>query len=95
MINKTISKEKRNTDHFTKTSSFEPTFQLSKYTEEQEKFLTLFNFQNSQITQKEFEQLADLLLKHAKVYATSKFDVGKLNSRLHLPLKLDAVFEKQ
>ena len=55
----------------------------------------MFNFQHSQITQKEFEQLADLLLKNPKVYAKSKFDVGKINSSLHLPLKPDAVFKKQ
>ena len=55
----------------------------------------MFNFQHSQITQKEIEQLADLLLKYPKVYATSKFDVGKLNSPLHLPLKPDVVFKKQ
>ena len=29
------------------------------------------------------------------VYATSKFDVGKVNSPLHLPLKPDAFFKKQ
>ena len=29
------------------------------------------------------------------VYATSKFDVGKVNSPLHLPLKLDEIFKKQ
>ena len=29
------------------------------------------------------------------VYATSKFDVGKVNSLLHLPLKADAIFKKQ
>ena len=28
-------------------------------------------------------------------YATSKFGVGKVNSPLHLPLKLDAIFKKQ
>ena len=55
----------------------------------------MFNFQHSQIRQKEFEQLADLLLKYPKVYATSKFDVGKVNSPLILPLKPDAVFKKQ
>ena len=55
----------------------------------------MFNFQHAQITQKEFEHLADLLLKHPKVYATSKFYVGKINSLLHLPLKLEAVFKKQ
>ena len=69
-INNIISNEKGTTDCFTKTPSFEPTFQISNYTEEQQKFLTMFNFQYSQITQNEFEQLADLLLKFPKVYAT-------------------------
>ena len=55
----------------------------------------MFNFQHSQLTQNEFEKLADSLLKYPKVYATSKFDVGKINSPLHLPLKPDAVFKKQ
>ena len=55
-----LSNEKRNTDYFIKTPYFKPTFQTSKYTEEQQKFLTMFTFQHSQITQKEFEQLADL-----------------------------------
>ena len=55
----------------------------------------MFNFHHSQITQKEFEQLADLLLKYPQLYAKSKFDVGKINSPLHLPLKPDAVFKKQ
>ena len=53
------------------------------------------NFQQSQITPEEFEQLAKLLLKYPKVNATSEFDVGKVNSPLRLPLKLDAVFKKQ
>ena len=57
-INKFLRNEKRNTDYFTKTPHFKPTFQISNYIEEQPKFLTMFNFQNSQIIQKEFEQLA-------------------------------------
>ena len=69
----------------------------SKYrnTEEQQKFLTMLNFQHSQITQNEFEKLADLLLRYPTFYATSKFDVGKIFSPVHLPLKPDAVFNKQ
>ena len=55
----------------------------------------MFNFQQSRLTQYEFEKLADLLLKYPKVLATSKFDIGKVNSPLHLPLKLEAVFKKQ
>ena len=52
----------------------------------------MFNVQQSQITQKEFEQLAELVLKYPMTYTTSKFDVGKVNSPLHLPLKPDAIF---
>ena len=35
--------------------------------------LTKFNFQLSQLNQQEFEQLADLFLKHPIVYTTSKY----------------------
>ena len=45
--------------------------------EEQNNFLPMFNFHQSQITQKKIEHLAELLLKYPKVYATSKFDVEK------------------
>ena len=55
----------------------------------------MFSFQHSQITQKEFKQLAELLLIYPMVYATSKFDVGKVNSPLQLPLKPDAFSKKQ
>ena len=55
----------------------------------------MFNFQHSQTTQKEFEQLADLLLKYPKSYATSKFDVGKVISPFNVPLKPDNFFRKQ
>ena len=94
-INNIISNENRNTDYFTKTPYFKPTFNISNYTENQQKFLTMFNFQHSQITQDEFEKIAKQLIKYSSVYATSKFDVGKISSSLHLPLKPDAVFKKQ
>ena len=55
----------------------------------------MFNFQHSQITQDENDKLAKQLLKYSTVYATSKFDVGKINSSLHLPLKPDAVFKNK
>ena len=55
----------------------------------------MFSFQHSQITQKHFEQLAELLLNYPMVYATFNFDVGKVNSPLHLSLKPDAIFKKQ
>ena len=94
-INNIISNEKRNTDYFTKTPYFKPTFDITKYPKDQQKFLTMFNFQHSQITQSEFDKLAQQLLKYSSVYATSKFDVGKVSSSLHLPLKPDVVFKKQ
>ena len=80
---------KKNTDYFTKTPFFKPMFKISHYTEEQQKFLTIFNFQHTQITQNEFDKLAELLLKYPTIYATSKFDVGKFSSPLHLPFKPD------
>ena len=55
----------------------------------------MFNFQHSQLTQNEFDKLAKLLLKFPTVYATSKFDIGKVSSPLHLHLKPDAIFKKQ
>ena len=70
-------------------------FELPNIQKKTAKVLTMFNFQHSQITQEELEQLADLLLKYPKVYATSKFDVGKKTSPFCLPLKTDAVFKKQ
>ena len=94
-INNIISNEKRNSDYFTKTPNFKPTFNITNYTEDQQKFLTMFNFQHSQITQNEFDKLAKQLIKYSSVYATSNFDVGKISSSLHLPLKPDAVFKKQ
>ena len=50
-INHIITKEKRNTDYFTKTPYFKLTFNITNYTKEQQKFLTMFNFEHSQITE--------------------------------------------
>ena len=58
-INEIISNEKKNTDYFTKTPYFKPTFNITNYSKDQQKFLTMFNFQHSQITQKEFDKLAN------------------------------------
>ena len=43
-INNIISNEKRNTDYFKKTPYFKPTFNITNYTKEQQKILTMFNF---------------------------------------------------
>ena len=94
-INNIITSKKRSTNYFTKTPYFKPRFNITNYAKEQQTFLTMFNFEHSQITQIEFDKLAKQLLKYSSVYATSKFDVGKISSLLHLPLKPDAVFKKQ
>ena len=86
---------KKKRDYFTKTPYFKPTFIITNYTKEQQQFLTMFNFQHSQITQNEFDKLAKQLIKYSTVYATSKFDFEKISLALHLPLKPDAVFKKQ
>ena len=44
----------------------------------------MFNFQHSQINQQDFDQVAELFFKYPKVSATSNFDVGKIDSPLHL-----------
>ena len=62
-INNIKSNEKRNTYYFTKTPYFKPTFNITNYTKEQQQFLTMFNFEHSQITQIEFDKLAKQLLK--------------------------------
>ena len=62
-INNIISNEKRNTDYFTNKPYFKPTFNITNYTKEHQKFLTMFNFEHSQITQIEFDKLAKQLLK--------------------------------
>ena len=54
----------------------------------------MFNFERSPITQTEFDKLVKQLLKYSTVHATSKLDVGKISSSLHIPLKPDAVFKK-
>ena len=69
-ITNILSDEKRNTDYFTKTPYFKPTFNITNYAKEQQKFLTMFNFQHSQITQNECDKLAKQLIKYSTVYAT-------------------------
>ena len=94
-INNIISNEKRSTDYFTKTPYFKPTFNITNYTKEQQTFLAMFNYEHSQITQIGFDKLAKKRLKYSSIYAISKFDVGKITSSLHLPLKPDAIFKTQ
>ena len=94
-INNIISNEKRNKDYFTKTPYFKPTFNITIYTKEQQKFLTMFNFEHSQITQTEFDKLAKQLLKYSTVTQHQNLTLEKLVHHYTIPLKPDAVFKKQ
>ena len=69
-INNIISNEKKKHRLLHKTPYFKPTFNITNYTKEQQKFLTMFNFDYSQITQIEFDKLAKQLLKYSTVNAT-------------------------
>ena len=55
---------KKHSECFMKTTYFKPTFQVSKCTNEQQLFLTRFNFQHFQTNHQEIEQLAKLLLEY-------------------------------
>ena len=62
-INNIISNKKIITDYFTKTPYFKPTFKITDYTEEKQKFLIMFNFQHSQRTQNEFAKISQTTTK--------------------------------
>ena len=46
----------------------------------------MFIFEHTKLTQTVFEILAHLLTQFKKCYATSKFDVEKIEVELNLPL---------
>ena len=93
-INIIISDKKRNTDYFTKTPFFKPTFRYQNTQLYNKNSLQGLIFKTLKLHRK-IEQLAELLLKYPMAYATSKFDVEKINLPLHFPLKPDTIFKKQ
>ena len=89
-----LSKQKER-ENKSQQKKFTTTFDISKFTEKDKEFLTMFNFEHTKLTQPQFEQLAQLLTLFHKCYATSKFDVGKIKVELNLPVKATANFKKQ
>ena len=55
----------------------------------------MFNFELTELTQAQIEELAKPLIQFKQCYATSNIDVGKIKVELNLPLKATAVFIKQ
>ena len=90
-LNLTKQQEKEYKNQQKKNSIFD----VSNFTQSNEKFLSVFNFEQTKLKQSQFEELAELLIQFKQCYATSKFDVGKVKVELDLPLKATAVLKKQ
>ena len=82
-------------EYKSKQKRFNIPFDVSISTETDKKFLTMFNFEHTKLTQIQFDNLAQLLTQFQKCYATSKFDVGKIKVEINFPLKATAIFKKQ
>ena len=82
-------------EYKTQKKKFTIPFDVTNFTEIYREFLAMFNFEHTNLTQTQFEELAQLLTQFKKCYATSKFDVGKVKIELNLPLKATAIFKKQ
>ena len=80
---------------FERKTNFKRKFNINKYTESENEFIQMFDFQHSHLTQEEFEKIVTIILDYKQVYATTKFDVGKTKVKLNLPIKRDAIFQKQ
>ena len=88
-----LSKQKER-EYKSQQKKFTIPFDVSKFTKTGKAFLTMFNFEQTQLTQTQFEKLAPFLKQFQKCYATSKFDIGKTKIELNLLLKATAIFKK-
>ena len=70
-------------------------FAVTKFTEIDRDFLTMFNFEHTKLTQTHFEELAQLPIQFRKSYARVEFDNGKVKVELSLQLEATAIFKKQ
>ena len=59
------------------------------------KFLSDFDFTQSDISDDEFADLIQMLIEDQDVYSHHKYDIGKTKHKFHIPLKKDATFKKQ
>ena len=59
------------------------------------KFLSDFDFTQSDISDNEFADLIQKLIEDQDVYSHHKYDIGKTKHKFHIPLKKDATFKKQ
>ena len=80
---------------FERKPNFKCKFDINKYTTSEKEFIQMFDFQHSHLTQEEFEKIITIIQEYKQVYATAKFDVRKIKVKLNLPMKKDAIFNKQ
>ena len=80
---------------FERKPNFKCKFNITKYNDKDKKFIQMFEFQHSHLTQEQLDKIVEIILKYRNVYATTKFDVGKTKVKINLPMKKDAIFKKQ
>ena len=72
-------------------------FDISKLTEADKEFLTMLNFEHTNLTQAQFEKLAQLLTQFqiSKLLCNFQIRFWKIKVELNLPHKARAIFKKQ
>ena len=80
---------------FERKPNFKCKFNITKHIDNDQEFIQMFDFLHSHLTQKQFDKVVEIILKHRNVYATTKFDFGKTKVKLNLPVKKDTIFKKQ
>ena len=80
---------------FERKPNFKCKFNITKHNDKDKEFIQMFDFQHSHLTQKQFDNMVDIILKYRRVYATTKFDVGKRKVKLNLPMTKDVIFNSR
>ena len=80
---------------FERKPNFKCKFNITKYNDNDQEFIQMFDFQQSHLTKEQFDKVVEIILKYRNVYATTKFDVGKTKVKFNVPKKNDAIFKKQ
>ena len=62
---------------FERKPNFKCKFNITKNSDKDKEFIQKFDFQQSHLTQEQFDKVVEIILKYKNVYATTKFDVGK------------------
>ena len=80
---------------FERKPNFKCNYNITKYNDKDKEFIQMFDFQHSHLTQEQFDNIVHIILKYRRVYATTKFDVGKRKVKLNLPMTKDVIFNSR